>query len=201
MYPTALLLISIHVINMHLIVWKMLVRLQCAPQISQWVIQHVWQELPIILSALKMVNFRVFFIFNSKFGIENNFFFNWKDPTDCTKYHVCNGTSHSIIECPASHQFTYDRSIQDPFTNPGNGIFSCQFRKEYESCMCERFYCSGMPNTFSFRSMDFFYYAYCLEIGTLKKFVMFKCPEGTRHNGYVTMENTVDCVPIEAPIV
>lgn len=53
---------------------------------------------------------------------------------------------------------------------------------------------------FVFRSSDYFYYAYCLEIGTLKKTLMFKCPKGTSHNGYASMMNSVDCLPLDTPI-
>ncbi len=131
----------------------------------------------------------------------NKIFFFPKDYSDCSKYHVCNGTAHTIEECPASHQFTYDRSIEDPYTNPGNGEFRCRFRKDQDNCNCEKFSCSGRPNTFTFRPSDYFYYAYCLEIGTLRKTVMFKCPTGTRHDGYYNAGETVTCIPISKPLV
>ncbi|KAG4065080.1 hypothetical protein HA402_007477 [Bradysia odoriphaga] len=48
---------------------------------------------------------------------------------------------------------------------------------------------------------DYFHYAYCIEIGTLKRAVMFKCPPGTRHVGYTnSTTNVVDCIPVATPV-
>lgn len=129
--------------------------------------------------------------------------FSKKDPTDCTKYHVCNGSSHSIVECPVNHRFWFDPAIKEPIqtvrgppNNTGNGEFSCQFTSEYELCYCWKF-CDefNQKNTFSFKQYDRFHYAYCLEIGTLKQVIMFKCPNGTAHNSKVSITNTVECTP------
>ncbi|KAJ6643863.1 hypothetical protein Bhyg_08828 [Pseudolycoriella hygida] len=131
----------------------------------------------------------------------------YPDPTDCTKYHVCNGTAHYIESCPANHQFTYNLvdplTMQDPYTYPGNGEFKCRFRSTYMSCgMCGSFYCNGLANEFTFRHDDYFHYAYCVSIGTLKKVIMFKCPQGTRHEGIVNViTNSVDCIPTACPVI
>lgn len=140
-------------------------------------------------------------IFNGNFWRFFFLIFSQTDPTDCTKYHVCNGTAHSMVECPASNQFWFDLDIIDPYYNPGNGEFRCRFRVDNEACTCDRLYCDGLANSFAFFSMDYFHYAYCLEIGTLRKTVMFKCPKGTRHFGQVSsMTNSVDCVAVGAPV-
>ncbi|KAG4081215.1 hypothetical protein HA402_011548 [Bradysia odoriphaga] len=129
----------------------------------------------------------------------------YPDPSDCTKYHVCNGTDHYIETCPANHVFTYDPvdpyTIQDPYTYPGNGEFKCRFSIMPSCGMCYPFYCEGMANQFTFRNDDFFHYAYCIEIGTLKRAVMFKCPPGTRHEGSAnSTTNAVDCIPVATPV-
>lgn len=142
----------------------------------------------------------------SKYALKPIFIFTsfqFIDPTDCTKYHVCNGTAHYIETCPANFQFTYNRmdpqTLQDPYTYPGNGDFKCRFSNGHMMMcgMCQPFYCDGMPNQFTFRMEDYFHYAYCIEIGTLRKLIMFKCPPGTRHEGFTnSTTNSVDCIPV-----
>lgn len=139
--------------------------------------------------------FRLKTIFYKKFHY-------FEDLTDCTKYHVCSGTEHHIESCQANEQFTFDQLDpgfdQDPMLR-GNGEYKCRFiGGSMGSCgMCEPFNCDGWANQFTFRMLDFFHYAYCIELGPLKRAIMFKCPPGTRHYGYTNATtNAVDCVPI-----
>ncbi|KAG4078526.1 hypothetical protein HA402_009238 [Bradysia odoriphaga] len=125
------------------------------------------------------------------------------DPTDGSKYHVCKGSSHSIEECPASHHFISDGNREDMYMNPGSGQFSCRFRNEYEACVYDIFDCNRTPNAFVFRYADYFHYAYCLQIGTTTKVVMFKCPSGSRHRGWNWNSPTaasVECIPFGTQI-
>lgn len=122
------------------------------------------------------------------------FFLSLKDPTDCTKYHICNGTGHNIVECPANHMYRSDPSMEYTSSNPGNGEYSCRFASVYESCSCQQFYCS-MKNDFDL-SVDFHHYAYCFDNGSIRKTLMFKCPNGTSHSGSVSnTTNFVECLP------
>lgn len=116
------------------------------------------------------------------------------DPDDCTKYHVCNDSSHTIVECPATHRFWFNDPVITENPNERIEEFYCRFAY-IDSCGCESFGCEGQANTFVFRPSDRLYYAYCLEIGSTKKTMMFKCPSGTVHNNMMSVTNSEDCVP------
>ncbi|KAJ6649355.1 hypothetical protein Bhyg_04589 [Pseudolycoriella hygida] len=115
------------------------------------------------------------------------------DPTDCTKYHVCDGTSHTIVECPSSTHYLSNLNHVDP-PNIGFGEFSCRFVPEHQASNCEMFNCDGVVNAFVFRASDRFHYAFCIELGATKKTLLFKCPSGTSHNGVLSPTNSVDCL-------
>lgn len=126
------------------------------------------------------------------------------DPTDCSKYHICNGSNHSIAECAASHTYSIDSIIRaDPYYSPGSGEFSCNFQSGLQACFCDKFSCEGNPNTFVFGHSDRFHYAYCLEIGSMKKVFMYKCPPGTTHNFFASFDaatNSVKCLPVQTTV-
>lgn len=109
------------------------------------------------------------------------------DPTDCTKYHVCNGTLHTIKECPSSTQYLPGLDL--------TGDYSCKFVPQTQASNCDVFYCDQMVNTFVFRPTDNVHYAFCIELGTTKKTLMFRCPQFTRHQGTLSPTKSVDCIP------
>ncbi|XP_037049396.1 uncharacterized protein LOC119083712 [Bradysia coprophila] len=117
------------------------------------------------------------------------------DPADCTKYHVCNGTTHTIQTCPANYRFWFDEQYDANGNLAINENFSCRFKSTADSCYCgNAFSCENNGNKYVSRYGDVHYYAYCLELPTMSKIALFKCPAGTVHNLQGESADQVTCV-------